>query len=75
METIHGKLVIRAQFVHPSPKCSFVEPIVYTKNFVTREEAFEEFKQFQKANEYDNDTHEGAFGRLSARWIPYPEYL
>ena len=75
MEKIHGKLVIRAQFIHPSPTKCFIEPIIYTKQYVTKEEAHEEFEQFQEVNAYDNDTHNGKYGRLIARWIPYPEYL
>jgi hypothetical protein len=72
METIHGKLVVRARFISPNPKQCFLEPIIYTKHYVTKEESYEEFNEFKKINEYNYEDGNN-YGRLTARWIPYPE--
>jgi hypothetical protein len=64
METIHGKLVIRAYFANPIKGGK--SPIVYQTYFVTRDEAQEEYNAFKLAN----DNRE-----FTAYWVPTPEAL
>jgi hypothetical protein len=68
METIHGKLIIRAFFYNASGNKSGTNPIIYKSYFVTRDEAQQEYDAFKLANDLKE-------GQITAYWIPTPEAL
>ena len=70
METINGKLVIRAHFTTPDYRG--VRRIVHIEYMITRPEAVAFFTGFRRMNGDDTGAESEKF---AAQWIPYPESL